>query len=277
MPELPEVETVLRTLEIQLNHDTIDDIIVNYPNIVATDLVEFTNELIGRTFTGYQRRGKYLCFLFDTDTKVYVHLRMEGKFYIYDDPSLIYQKHIHIIFKLHSGRYLCYHDTRKFGRFYLVKNNQSIKEIEKLGYEPFDLNLTANDLYKMCQKSNECLKVFLLNQEHICGLGNIYANEVCYSMGLNPKFKVSKLTKKQCATLLYTIREILSKAIEAGGTTIRSYTSSLGVTGLFQLQVQVHGKAGEICPQCGTKIVKIMLHQRGTYFCPTCQKRGSRS
>lgn len=277
MPELPEVETVVRTLEYQIGLDSIDSVEIRYDRIIETDISEFKELIIGKKFNKFERRGKYLRFILSDGFVLYVHLRMEGKFYIYDSLEDTYNKHIHVVFKLHSGRYLCYHDTRKFGRFYLISNNEMIKEIEKLGYEPFDDDLNEEILYDMCHSSNEDLKSFLLNQEHVCGIGNIYANEICYRMKLHPRFKICKLTKKECTLLLLYIRSVLKDAIAAGGTTIRSYTSSLGVTGLFQLQVKVHGKANEPCEACGTSIVKCMLHQRGTYYCPNCQKRGSRS
>lgn len=277
MPELPEVETVVRTLEYQICNDQIDAVDVRYNSIIETDISDFKEVIVGKIFNKFERRGKYLRFVLSDNYILYVHLRMEGKFYIYDSLDDTYNKHIHVVFKLHSGRYLCYHDTRKFGRFYLVSNDEMIKEVEKLGYEPFDEALNANILYSMCHSSKEDLKSFLLNQEHICGIGNIYANEICFKMKLHPKFKVNKLTKKECILLLSYIQSVLKEAIAAGGTTIRSYTSSLGVTGLFQLQVKVHGKEHESCEVCGTSIVKCMLHQRGTYYCPSCQKRGVRS
>ncbi|MBE6114856.1 MAG: DNA-formamidopyrimidine glycosylase [Erysipelotrichaceae bacterium] len=276
MPELPEVETVVRTLEKQIANDVITALEIRYPKVIATDPDQF-QEILGKQILAYKRRGKYLQFMLSDDYILYVHLRMEGKFYIYENSEDTYSKHIHLVMKLQSGKYLCYHDTRKFGRFYLVKQGTSLQEIDKLGYEPFQEELTPKILYTMCHNSKEDLKTFLLNQEHICGIGNIYANEVCYHMQLHPRYKVNKLTQKECHDLLHYIRIILNEAIQHGGTTIRSYTSSLGVTGLFQLQVKVHGKENEECVACGTLIKKIMLHQRGTYYCPNCQRRGSRS
>lgn len=276
MPELPEVETVVRTLEKQIANDIITEIDIRYSKVIATDLNEFQS-ILGKQILEYKRRGKYLQFILSDEYILYVHLRMEGKFYIYENIKDTYSKHIHLVMKLQSGKYLCYHDTRKFGRFYLVKQGIPLQEIDKLGYEPFNEELTPQILYTMCHNSKEDLKTFLLNQEHICGIGNIYANEVCYHMQLHPRFKVNKLTLKECTDLLHYIRIILNEAIQQGGTTIRSYTSSLGVTGLFQLQVKVHDKEHQPCIACGILIKKIMLHQRGTYYCPNCQRRGSRS
>ena len=270
MPELPEVETVVRTLEKQIQNDTITDIEIYYDRIIGTDIVSFKQNLIGKTFTNFSRRGKFLVFGFQDSSKLIVHLRMEGKFYITQALSEIDMKHIHVVFKLQSNRYLCYQDTRKFGRLYYTQT--TIKELEKLGYEPFDNDLTVDLLWNMVQNSKEDLKSFLLNQNNICGIGNIYANEICFQLKIDPRTKINRLSYIEVENLLAIIRSTLEKAIAAGGTTIRSYTSSLHVTGRFQLQVLVHDKNDEPCTICGNTIKKIMWKTRGTYICETCQK-----
>lgn len=273
MPELPEVETVVRTLEKQLINDRIVNVDLRYSKIVETNIDDFKNNIINCVFKEFKRRGKYLHFIFDNESELYIHLRMEGKFYIADSLDNLNLKHIHCIFTLASGRYLCYQDTRKFGRFYFVEDKSVLKEIAKLGYEPFDDKLTEDVVFDMLQNSKLDLKSFLLDQSKICGIGNIYANEICYAMKRNPSIPVRNLRFIDAYNLLKYTREILSKAIEAGGTTIRSYTSSLNVTGLFQLQVKAHGRDGELCECCQNEIKKVMLHQRGTYYCPNCQQR----
>lgn len=273
MPELPEVETVVRTLERQLYKDKIMGVEIRYPKIIEGDLEKFQNEIVGKVFTEFKRRGKYLHFIFEDDTELYVHLRMEGKFYIVPEYSETVNPHIHLVFQLQSGRYLCYQDTRKFGRFYYISDKRPLKEIDKLGYEPFDELLTGDIVWKMLKGYSGDLKSFLLDQTKICGIGNIYANEICYAMEKHPSVLTKKLTKKDADKLLSITRNILTNAIAAGGTTIRSYTSSLHVTGRFQLEVLVHGRDNQQCKRCGTIIVKEMLHQRGTYYCPKCQRR----
>lgn len=273
MPELPEVETVVRTLEKQLFQDVITAVEVLYNRIIETDLNIFKSEIVGKQFNEFKRRGKYLHFIFSDNDELYVHLRMEGKFYIATSLEQLDMKHIHIVFKLKSNRFLCYQDTRKFGRFYYVKAGGHLKEIDKLGYEPFDSDLNGKIVYDLLQNYNSDLKSFLLDQTQICGIGNIYANEICYEVKKHPLTPTKRLKRKEADALLDAIRSILSRAIAAGGTTIRSYTSSLNVTGLFQLQVNVHGKNNELCPTCNGVIVKEMIHQRGTYYCPKCQRR----
>ncbi len=272
MPELPEVETVVRTLEKQIQNDTIIDVDVRYAKIIDGDADEFSSVIKNKTFRNFKRRGKFLHFEFDSDS-LYVHLRMEGKFYIVTDLDELDLKHVHVIFKMKSGRYLCYHDVRKFGRLTYVKDGETFKSIEKLGYEPWDVNLQAVILYKMLHNYTGNLKEFLLDQSKVCGIGNIYASEICFAVKLHPLKKTNTISKVKANELLEAIRRILETAIKAGGTTIRSYTSSLGVTGLFQLEVNVYGKEGEACPICETPIKKVVIGGRSSFYCPKCQRR----
>ncbi|MEG0468567.1 MAG: DNA-formamidopyrimidine glycosylase [Longicatena sp.] len=275
MPELPEVETVVRTLEHQLQHPTIKDCEVLWDNIIAyPDVDAFKASIKGKSIIDYRRHGKYL--LFDLGDMEWVcHLRMEGKFYVQhkQDP---YNSHTHVIFTLDDGRELRYHDTRKFGKMYLYEkldNYMMYPCFQHIGMDAFDERITADYLYRLLHKKQTVLKAVLLNQGVIAGIGNIYADEICFAMKLHPETKISKLRKKDFEQLIYETRRILGGAIRAGGTTIRSYTSSLGVDGRFQLELKVHALKGEACPLCQTLIQKITVATRGTYFCKTCQKK----
>ena len=144
--------------------------------------------------------------------------------------------------------------------------------LSNLGYEPFDDNLTKEYLYTKYQGLKKTIKEVLLDQSIMTGLGNIYADEVCFLCNLNPSQKANELTITDCDNIIVNSRNVLNKAILRGGTTIRSYTSSLGVTGLFQLELLVHTKVNEPCPNCNDIILKTRVGGRGTYYCPTCQK-----
>lgn len=274
MPELAEVQTVLDTLKEQLGSFQIKDIEIKYDKLIATSLPSvFIETLINKKVIQYQRYGKYL--IFDVDTHIWmVHLRMEGKFYINEYPPQ-QEKHIHAIFYLQDGNRLYYHDTRKFGRMYLYPKQKEGQYpcLEHLGYDLFDESLKAIDLYHRFKQKKYTLKQALLDQSNLAGIGNIYADEICYAIGLHPQTKVNHLSKKDCEQLLIEARRILSEAIIMGGTTIRSYTSSLGVDGRFQLKLKVHQRKGEPCTKCGTLIQKRYVAQRGTYYCTQCQKR----
>lgn len=274
MPELPEVETVLRTLEHQLNHPVIENVEVYWTRIIAyPDVDTFIKQIKGRKILAYERYGKFL--IFDLDDMVWiVHLRMEGKFYV-QRPSEAYDKHTHVIFTLDDGRQLRYHDTRKFGRMWLYPktDEQRYPCFEKFGYDVFDERLTSDYLYHHLHHKKTALKAVLLDQSIMCGIGNIYADEICFAMKMHPETMINHLRKKDFEELIYQTRRIMNGAIRSGGTTIRSYTSSLGVDGRFQLKLKVHAKKGEKCSVCGTEIKKIQVAQRGTCYCPVCQKR----
>jgi len=273
MPELPEVETVVRTLEHKIQGRRIEEVDVLWKNIIfnVTEQ-EFQNSLKGQRFNTFDRRGKFLIFGMD-DYNLVAHLRMEGKFYVYPESSKP-DKHTHIVFKLDKGE-LHYNDVRKFGRFYLYRKDQAMEAISKLGYEPFDEDLTDIKLKMYCRNVSTPIKTQLLDQAMIAGIGNIYANEICHAVKIDPCKPACLVSLNKWKEIIDSSRNILRAAIKQGGTTIRSYTSSLGVTGMFQINLKVHGKKGEECPECGTVIEKISLNGRGTYFCPNCQKKGA--
>ncbi len=271
MPELPEVETVVRTLERNLKGQTIRDVNVIYPRILDNcDKENFVKKLVGQKFTDFSRRGKFLIFTL-TDYILIAHLRMEGKFYIYTNEVEI-NKHTHVIFSL-DDCFVHYNDVRKFGRFYLYKKDEKLEAISKLGYEPFDDNLTSDKLKVICRNNNTAIKTQLLDQSMIAGIGNIYADEIDYLADINPERKAKFISEDKWDVIISATKSTLAKAIQAGGTTIRSYTSSLGVTGLFQLSLNVHTREDEPCNKCGSIIKRIKLNGRSTYYCPNCQKK----
>lgn len=269
MPELPEVETVVRTLEAQLANVTIEDVQVLWRNIIDQDL-ELFYKIKNQTILEYQRYGKYLIFKCN-DYSMIVHLRMEGKFYILDS-EIPYDKHVHVLFKLSNKKYLQYHDTRKFGKMLIIPNDQVNKYFidKKLGLDAIDENIDYKELYKKWHSKKISLKKMLLDQSFLAGIGNIYADEICFSCALDPTSRVYDLSKKDFENIVYHTQRILKGAIKYGGTTIRSYTSSLGVNGLFQLKLKVHNQ--KVCQVCHSEIKKIVVDGRGTSRCVKCQK-----
>lgn len=272
MPEIAEVETVRNTLKTKILNKKITGVKIIYPRIIESDVNEFASVLKGREFIDIKRRGKWLIFDLG-DYYLLSHLRMEGKYFIRNSEEDIF-KHEHIIISFADGTDLRYHDTRKFGRMNLVKKEDldRVEAIKKQGIEPISDKLTKEYLYENLKKKNIPLKTLLLNQSIISGLGNIYANEVLFAARINPEKKGCDITLKECQNIVDACHSIINKAIENGGTTIKSYTSSLGVTGRFQQYLNVHKKEGEPCSVCKTPIKKIKLGGRSTYFCPKCQK-----
>ena len=198
---------------------------------------------------------------------------MEGKYFIKNsnDPII---KHEHIIISFNDNTDLRYHDTRKFGRMKLIKKEDlpNTIEIQKQGKEPFDETLTKEYLFDKFKNKRIPIKTSLLDQEIISGLGNIYADEVLFASKINPLKEAKELTLEVCQNIIINSQKIISKAIEMGGTTIRSYTSSLGVKGQYQNYLKVHKRENMPCEKCGNKIKKIKVGGRSTYFCDQCQK-----
>lgn len=273
MPELPEVETVKNTLKKIILKRKITDVDVRYSNIIEYPTSsEFIKQIKNQTFNDIKRKGKWLMFELD-DYYLLSHLRMEGKYFI-KKKSAELDKHEHVIFKLDNGEELRYRDTRKFGKMLLVKKDEvnDAKPIKELGLEPWDENLTSEYLLDKYKSKKLPIKSVLLDQSIITGIGNIYADEILFLSKINPLTKTSTLLKQDCDKIIKYTKEILEKAIELGGTTIKSYESSEGVHGRFQVNLLVHSKAGEICPMCTNKIEKIVVGGRGTYYCKVCQK-----
>lgn len=268
MPELPEVETVRRTLKNFVIDTYIEDIDVYYDKIIEGDTKTFISHVIHQHIRDINRVGKYLIFVLD-DCAFVSHLRMEGKYHIVDQ-DLPVDKHTHMVFHLNNGQDLRYMDTRKFGRMQLVDKVDYLNQapLNKLGPEPF--LVTWEQLYKSLHQSSLPIKTILLDQHIISGIGNIYANEICFLMGIDPRTKASRLSKQRVKQLKEVSEDVLNRAIAQGGTTIHSFDSN-GIHGLFQVELNVH--AQKTCPLCQGEIKKIMLNQRGTYYCPHCQKR----
>ena len=271
MPELPEVETVKNGLIKKVKGRKILECKVLWDGIIAYPAKErFINEIENQTINDITRRGKFLMFILD-DYYLISHLRMEGKYFIKESSDEL-SKHDHVIFTLDNNKELRYNDTRKFGKMHLVKKNELSKTpIAKLGKEPWDDDLTLKYLKDKLNRKL-AIKTLLLDQSIITGIGNIYADEILFLSGINPKRSGSDLTNKNLIDIIENTRRVLSKAIELGGTTIHTYTAVDGITGRFQQELLVHGKKDTPCPNCQTKISKIVVNTRGTYYCPKCQK-----
>lgn len=290
MPELPEVETVRKVLSLWCKDQIIKQVYVYYPRVLENSDEQSLNTLIcGKKIIDMKRRGKFLVF----DLGDYVllsHLRMEGKWHYgffkgksglegYEFDPLTKEnskedKHVHFVMELENGQILMYHDVRKFGRIgvYNKENYETTSPLQKLGKEPFDNSLNANELMNKFKTCKMGLKQMLLSQEYIVGVGNIYADEICFKMGLLPTTPVKDLTMEQCDKLIKETIIVLNKAIELGGSTIKSYHAANNVDGKFQNELLAYGREGKPCIRCNTPLHKTFLNGRGTTYCPSCQK-----
>lgn len=271
MPEKPEVITVVNALKpkligkIILSSEVYWDNIIEYPKVN-----EFKKNIKNQAINDITTRGKWLVFHLD-DYYLLIHLRMEGKFF-FRTKNDEKNKHEHVFFNLNDNTQLRFADVRKFGKMHLIKKEKinEIGPLKDIGLEYYDKNLTGEYLKEKFKNKKLPIKTVLLDQSIIAGIGNIYDDEILFMSKLNPLTKTCDLTLKDCNNIIKNTRIVLEKAIEKGGSTIKSYTSSEGVHGLFQEELLVHTKT--ICPKCHKKLEKIKVNGRGTYFCPKCQK-----
>lgn len=269
MPELPEVEVVRQVLDGQLKGHTIESLECLYPPLIQDDLEEFTNKICGQKIIEIKRRAKYLIFCLEEGFFL-SHLRMEGKYFYLDENSEV-PPHVHLIFHLDKNKRLCYSDVRKFGRLaYRTKDTlYATAPLSLLGPEANE-TLIPEELWQKIIAKHQHIKTILLDQTILSGLGNIYADEVLFIAGIDPLKKGYEISLDETKRINLACKEILNQAILKKGTTIRSYTSSLGVEGSYQEELKVHTK--QICPSCQEQLVKVKLNGRTTYYCTNCQR-----
>lgn len=273
MPELPEVETVRKGLTNLVEGATIQDVDVYWDRIITAPFSSeaFRNDLLGQTIHKIERRGKYLIFLMD-DWAMISHLRMEGKYEV-EKTGTPLKKHTHVVFHLTDGRDLRYLDVRKFGRMTLVPigTEHEAPGIKGLGPEPIPELFKLKPFSVALGSKSRAIKPLLLEQKIVVGLGNIYVDEALFEAKIHPLRPANSLTSIEIKNLHHSIIGVLGRAVEAGGTTIRTYQNALGEAGSFQVDLLVYGKTGEPCVNCGQPIQKIKVAQRGTHFCSHCQ------
>ncbi len=273
MPELPEVETVRRTLNTLIPGKQIERVTVSLPRIIQRpdDPEQFALELQGHTMQTVERRGKFLRFIMDGLVMV-SHLRMEGRYGVYSQDEPV-EKHTHVIFHFTDGTELRYKDVRQFGTMHLFSAGEELqsKPLVQLGLEPLDPQFTDEQFIAMMSKRRTMIKPVLLNQAYVVGIGNIYVDEALFRAGIHPETIASDLSREQLIRLHEAIVSTLSDAVAAGGSSIKSYVNGQGEMGMFQHSLRIYGRKAEPCQECGTLIEKTVVGGRGTHFCPVCQ------
>lgn len=275
MPELPEVETIRKTLKRFVVGRKIEDVGIYWSNIIKypDDTEHFKANIIGETIHDIHRKGKYL--LFELDEYMLVsHLRMEGKYNVFpeEDP---YRKHTHVVFKLDNKEELRYEDVRKFGTMHLMKKGTEFNSgpLQKLAPDPLEEDFTLDYFLKKLQRTRRLIKAVLLDQTVVSGLGNIYVDETLFHARVHPEKRANELTNKEIELIYKYSKEVLDAAVKQGGTTIRSYVSTDGNIGLFQQELYVYGQVDEPCKNCSEPIYKLKVAGRGTHICTKCQKK----
>lgn len=259
MPELPEVETVRRALAPLLAGRRILDVRFLSPLVAGGEPAKLQSALSGRRIQGVSRRGKHLLVSLDRGL-LDIHLRMTGKLLWNAEPG----PHARAVIFLDQG-VLVFDDVRQFGRFVLRDGPPGV------GDDALDIDAPA--FVRCLGACRGAIKPLLLSQRRISGLGNIYVDEILYRAGIHPLARSAKLSRRRRANLYVQMKAVLQEAIDAGGSSISDYVNSAGQPGRFQNEHRVYGKTGEPCPHCGTAIRRIVVSQRGTHFCPACQKR----
>lgn len=273
MPELPEVETVKNIIKPLLINKEIVKVEVYFDRLVLSDLNEFKNKLKNKKILDITRYGKYLFFKLSDNLVLINHLRMEGKWRFIEKGQQLRNKFTTCLFYFKDGTSLAFDDTRKFGIMYLSTESEykNLDMISKLGIEPLNLKEKDFQVIKEKMNSTKCLKDLLLDQTIFCGIGNIYADEICYFSKLSPFTRGKDLNDKEIKLICTNAKNILNKAIKYGGSTIHSFHPSEGVDGRMQVQLKCYGKEGQECEICGTKFHKTFIKGRGTTYCPNCQ------
>lgn len=261
MPELPEVETVRRTLGPRVEGRRIADVRFLSPIVADRNPDALAARLTGRTIARLSRIGKHLLFELD-DGVLDVHLRMTGKFLIDSPPGV----HTRAVIELNDGL-LLFDDVRQFGRMRWLA---SLQHLQNVG--PDALELDEPEFRALLQTRRGRIKPLLLNQAFISGLGNIYVDEALFRAHIHPLAVAMRIGAGRAARLYAAIIDVLTESLAAGGSSISDYVDATGARGAFQRQHRVYGRAGEPCSACGTPIRRMMVGQRGTHFCPRCQK-----
>jgi formamidopyrimidine-DNA glycosylase len=269
MPELPEVETTVKSLNILKNKKVINvDIHVKKLRYLVPHLN--LKNIINCKITNLRRIAKYIIIDFDNFKSVIIHLGMSGRLKIVK-TNVTLNKHDHLVFKFNNLK-LIFNDPRRFGFVDIVstKKINNISYIKRLGIDALDNKLSEDYLFNKFKNSQVLIKQLLLNQYIVAGIGNIYACEILYDAKISPLRKGSSLKKSQIGTILRSSRKILRKAIKYGGSSINDYVSPDGILGNFQKNFRVYGREGYKIRGC--EIKKVVLHGRSTFFCPDIQK-----
>ena len=271
MPEFPEVNVVIKKLEIKTLNKTIKSVDVLRTQTIEGDVENFKKTLEGATISSFEQVGKFIVFHLSNKHVIISHLRMEGKYFFKEENAPL-GKHDLVVFHFTDNTKLVYNDTRRFGRM-SVENESNYKSVPPLcnvGPNPFEMK-DASLLEKAFKNKSIAIKTALLDQSIMSGLGNIYTDEVLFIANTHPETPAKLVTRQKLEEILITSQEVLKEAIGAGGSTIHSFTSD-GIAGDFQVQLQVYGKKDGTCPRCGAKLRKIFVNGRGTTYCPKCQK-----
>ncbi|HEX8904035.1 MAG TPA: bifunctional DNA-formamidopyrimidine glycosylase/DNA-(apurinic or apyrimidinic site) lyase [Longimicrobiaceae bacterium] len=271
MPELPEVETIVRGLATTLPGATIRSVEVLKPDLIEGEsAASFADALAGRHIDGITRRAKNI--VIDTRGELLlVNLGMTGRLFI-TQPDAPAPTHPGVRFHLKDGRELMYHDVRRFGRLWRMQPDEWTEWEATLGVEPLSDGFSAKWLFDATRKSRVAIKIWLMDQARVVGVGNIYASEALFRAKVNPRTPADELTRPQVKRIRDAVRDVLTESIEFRGTTLLDYRDAEGEPGEFVRRLRVYDREGEPCVVCGRPIQRIVQGARSTFFCAHCQR-----
>lgn len=286
MPELPEVQTIVDDLNRKIKGDSITGFWSDWEKTVRMPVENFEKEIKGKKILNASRIGKNIFINLSGGKTIYIHLKMTGHLLVKPKTRSLKTKagedyfsdkvnqYIHHIFYLKSGRTLEFSDLRKFGKIILADTEKikEIKEIGSLGFDAMSKEFTLEVLDEILDKKKTAVKILLMDQSKLAGVGNIYASEILFEAGILPTRPAEKVSREERKKLYQAIKKTLEKGIKLRGTSDSDYRDTAGAPGEFQKVLKVYRRAGKKCPKCGTIVQRIKLGQRGTFFCPVCQK-----
>lgn len=270
MPELPEVETTCRGLIPHVAGHRVKALSVYQPRL-RIPVPGSLDDIIGQRIDAIHRRAKYL--IFETGKgRMIIHLGMSGSLRICDD-SMPLRKHDHVVFELETGQEMRFHDPRRFGLVdWTSEDWQEMRWFKDIGPEPLTDDFTAVYLGEKAKGRKVAIKSFIMTNQVVVGVGNIYACEALFLSGIHPRRAAGKVSKIRLEALVAAIKDRLAAAIESGGTTLRDFVREDGQPGYFKQELMVYGREGEFCRKCKAVIKRCVIGQRSTFYCPRCQR-----
>lgn len=268
MPELPEVETIRRSL-LENTGACVTKI-----EMIRADIIRkqdfHPEEIVGQALTAIKRRGKYLIMVLESNLSMVVHLGMSGRFYMENEEAPIQVNHVHMVIHLDNKRKILFRDPRRFGGIWFSQDPESL--FTHMGQEPLEKGFTSSYLNDICCNRKVVIKTLLLNQSLISGIGNIYADEALFAAKIRPDRESGSLSEKEIKRLQQAIVNILQSSIEKCGTTFRDFRDGYNQSGQFQSYLNVYGRTDTPCKICGFDIKKDRIGGRSSHYCEKCQK-----
>ncbi|MEX0824403.1 MAG: bifunctional DNA-formamidopyrimidine glycosylase/DNA-(apurinic or apyrimidinic site) lyase [Woeseia sp.] len=270
MPELPEVETSRRGIAPWIVGQVVERVIVRDRRLRWPVPGDFERNLAGQPVRVLTRRAKYLLFGTDAGT-VLLHLGMSGSVRIID-PDEPPGKHDHFDFAMSNGKSLRFRDPRRFGSLLWIGQGETHPLLASLGPEPLDEGFNGDYLWRRARGRRVSIKQFLMNGQVVVGVGNIYASEALFVAGIHPARQAQRVSAKRMELLAQSVKDVLQRAIDAGGTTLRDFYGGTGEPGYFRQQLGVYGRDGRPCRRCKKPVRAIVQGQRSTFYCVNCQR-----